>query len=231
MLWLCASCGGGEPEAGESSAELGEPVMGAPAAPTVVRGHLVLGSEVRSIKPCDEERELWVVPVAALNEAYEALSPEPYAPVFVEVEGRLRPAPRTGVGRDYSGQLDVTSFRRAAPATEGFGCAEDLGRFAFRASGVEPFWHLRVLPSGLIFSTPELPETTFEAASPSFAGGGWVYESVAAGPEPIRLSLELRPALCTDPMVGAVYSWSASVDIGGEVLEGCAWEGALAPGR
>ena len=65
---------------------------------------------------------------------------------------------------------------------------------------------------------------------PSFFGGGWVYETVAAGPEPITLRLELTPERCSDSMVGAIYSWSARVDIGGQIRQGCAWEGALAPG-
>ena len=57
--------------------------------PAVVRGFLVLGPEVRSIKPCGEEQELWVIPLTEVTEAYDALSREPYSPVFVEVEGEL----------------------------------------------------------------------------------------------------------------------------------------------
>lgn len=197
----------------------------------VVRGFVVLGHEVRSIKPCDEERELWVVPTTDVTAAYEALSREPYAPVFVEVEGDIGPAPDSGFGAEYDEQLTVTVFRRAAPAEESFGCSEDVSTFAFRASGVEPFWGLRVTASSIVFSTPEIPETVFEVVEPAFSAGGWVYETVSAGPEPITLRLELRPERCSDSMLGSIYSWSATANIGGQVHVGCAWEGALAPGR
>lgn len=195
-----------------------------------MRGVVVLGPEVRSIKPCNEDRELWVVPIADVTAAYRSLSREPYAPVFVEVEGEIAPAPTEGFGAEYAEQLTVTAFRRASPAEEGFGCAEDVSAFAFRASGVEPFWGLRVRESSIVFSTPEIPETVFEIVDPAFAGGAWVYETVSAGPEPITLRLELSPEPCSDTMLGSIYTWSAKVDIAGEPREGCAWEGALAPG-
>jgi uncharacterized membrane protein len=96
---------------------------------------------------------------------------------------------------------------------------------------VEPFWGLRVTESSIVFSTPEIPETVFEVVEPSFSSGGWVYETASAGPESITLRLELSPDRCSDSMVGSMYSWTALVDIGGQVRRGCAWEGALAPGR
>lgn len=197
----------------------------------VLRGFVVLGPEVRSIKPCEEERELWVVPVADLTMAYEELSGEPYAPVFVEVEGRLGPAPEAGFGTDYDGLLTVRSLRRAAPAAESLACGEDVSGFAFRASGVEPFWHLQITPSGMVYSTPDIPETRFSTAAPFIEGGGWVYESESTGPESLSLRVTFQPGRCQDTMVGAIYSWSASVELAGETLRGCAWMGALAPGR
>jgi putative lipoprotein len=227
-LGSCGPSGTG----GDAPAESPEPDGPAERFGTgVVRGFVVLGHEVRSIKPCDEEGELWVVPTTDVTAAYEALSREAYAPVFVEVEGSIGPAPDSGFGTEYDEQLTVTAFRRASPAEEGFGCSEDVSTFAFRAAGVEPFWGLRVTASSIVFSTPEIPETVFEVVEPAFSGGGWVYETVSAGPEPITLRLEVRPERCSDSMLGSIYSWSASADVGGQVRVGCAWEGALAPGR
>ena len=203
---------------------------GAESASNVVRGFLVLGHEMRSIKPCDEDRELWVIPIAEVTSAYEALSREAYAPVFVEVEGELGEAPETGFGADFAGQLTVSGFRRAAPAEEGFGCREDVSTFAFRASGVEPFWGLQVRSNSIVYSTPDIPQTVFAAAEPAVLQGGWVYESTSSGPESLSLTLRITPEPCSDSMVGAIFTWSAEVDIEGEVRQGCAWEGALAPG-
>jgi len=217
------------PEVPDGAPE-GTPVEAASGS-NVLRGFLVLGHEVRSIKPCDEDRELWVIPTSEVTAAYEVLSREPYAPVFVEIEGELGEAPETGFGADFAGQFTVTDFHRAAPAEEGFGCREDLSEIAFRASGVEPFWGLQVRSGSIVYTTPEIPRTGFEAAEPAVLAGGWIYESVSSGPESLSLSLRLTPERCSDSMVGAIYSWSAEVDIGGEVRRGCAWEGALAPGR
>ena len=228
---VAAACAPG----GESASDEAEPSVEstevALSGPSVLRGFLVLGPEVRSIKPCGEERELWVIPLTEVTEAYDALSREPYSPVFVELEGEEGAAPTTGFGADYGGQFTVTGFRRAAPGEEGFGCREDVSLFAFRASGVEPFWGLQIREGSIVFSTPEIPETVFEASEPAFSEGAWVYSSVSAGPEPIDLTARFRPERCSDSMVGAIYSWVATVEIGGEVREGCGWEGALAPGR
>jgi putative lipoprotein len=225
-----AACGPSqdEPEAA-AEPDQGAAVVAA-TGETVLRGFIVLGHEVRSIKPCGEERELWVIPVADLSAAYEELSSEPYDPVFVEVEGRLGPPPETGFGADFDGLLTVTRLRRAAPAVEGAGCSEDVSGFAFRAAGQEPFWHLHITPGGMVYTTPEIPETRFAAAEPYVAAGGWVYESSATGPEPLSIRATFEPGRCQDTMVGVIYSWSATVELAGEVRRGCAWQGTLAPG-
>jgi putative lipoprotein len=228
-LAVLAVAGCGAEEASEA-----EPPTEAPAevdsGPSVVRGFLVLGEEVRSIKPCGEDRELWVVPITEATAAYAALAREPSGPVFVEVEGTIGAAPESGPGERFENELRITGLRRAAPATESRGCEEDLSGVAFRASGVEPFWALEITPGAIVYTTPELPRTVFEGARPAMVSGGWVYESVAAGPEPLRLRVVLEPGRCSDSMVGAIYAWTATVEIGGETRTGCAWEGALAPG-
>ena len=224
----CEPVSDGESEAGPVIA--GE-ITASASGVSLVRGFLVLGLEVRSIKPCAEDRELWVIPTGELLEAYDALSGEPYAPVFVEVEALLSPSPETGFGADYQGLLTVRELRRAAPADEGFGCGEDVSTFAFRASGEEPFWHLRVTPSGIFLSTSDIPETVFEPVSPIRFGDGWAYESRAAGPEAITIRAVFQAGPCSDSMVGAIFTWTASVEIGADVSTGCAWEGMDAPNR
>ena len=189
-----------------------------------VRGCLVLVCEAVMLKPCGEERELAVEPHPALAEAYAALSRGEGAPVFVEVV-----ASRFVDDALDAEVLAARELRRAAPAEEGFGCDEDVSGFAFRAAGVEPFWSVRVAPDGLTYTTPELAPTLFEGAEPRRRGEGWVWEVSSTGPEALTLRLELHPGPCSDSMVGALYSWSATVDIGGAVHEGCAWEGAHAP--
>lgn len=197
----------------------------------IVAGFVVLGPEVRSIKPCGEDQELWVIPTSEVTEVYESLRAEPYGPVLMEFESVVGPAPESGSGAGYSGLLTVRSLRRAEPAGEGFGCSQDLSGFMFRATGQEPFWHLRVSPTGLRYSTPSAPESTFAPVPPVRLGRAWVYESEGTGPEAVGLRAVFEPARCTDTMAGSVYGWTATVDIAGERRSGCAWEGALSPNR
>jgi putative lipoprotein len=230
LMLACAACapregteqGAVEPDGGGVAAEA--------SGVSVVRGFLVLGPEVRSIKPCGEDRELWVIPTSDLDEAYSSLSREPYDPVYVEVEAMVGEAPESGFGADYSGLVTVRTVRRAQPAGEGFGCGEDLSDFSFRASGQEPFWSLRVTPTIIVLSTPDIPETVFEAVAPSVLGDGWVYESRATGPETILIRAVFEPGRCTDSMLGAIHGWRAHLEIGDDTQVGCAWEGMLAPG-
>lgn len=227
---LTAACWTPEAES-ESGVSESQPVVvdRGLAEVSVVRGFLVLGPEVRSIKPCEEEDEWWVIPTPRVTEVYEALGGGAYEAVFVEVDATRGPPPASGFGADFAGLLTMRELRRAEPADEGFGCTEDLSTFEFRASGEEPFWHLRVTPQSMTLSTPAGPEASFEAAAAAMAAGGWTYSSESTGPEAVSIIATFRPDPCTDSMSGAVYSWTAEVTVGTERRVGCAWQGALAP--
>jgi putative lipoprotein len=190
---------------------------------------VVLGHEVRTFQPCGEVSELWLIPTTELRSAYDALSYEPYQPVFAELRGELGPPPESGFGAEYQGQLKVFTVIRADPATEGHGCAEDLAGIAFRASGNEPFWHLRVTRDSIVFSTPETPELGFPGASPLRSRLGWIYETEMkeAGSRALRFTVERGS--CTDTMVGARYSLRARVELDEQLYEGCAWAGDDGP--
>ena len=221
-----------DPQPEEGAAPVSEPQVTEPAGTDgVIRGMLVMGPEVRTLKPCDEETELWVIPIESVQRAYDALAAEPYAPVFVEVEGVRESAPAAGFGADYPGQLRVTSLMRAEPSEEGFGCSENLTPVVFKATGQEPFWHLRVLRDRITLATPDIPSTIFSEAGPTPLDNGWRFEALSTGPETVQLRLDVRRGACTDSMVGSIYTWVATLNIGGEVRRGCAWEGMLAPDR
>jgi putative lipoprotein len=191
----------------------------------LLRGYVVLGHEVRSFEPCEGGGDLWVVPNEALRSAAAGLTHEPYGRVFVELRGRLGPPPETGFGSEYAGQLTVLDLRRAAPAAESHGCAEDLTDVAFRAAGNEPFWHLSITRDAIRFTTPDGPEPVLPLRSPRGTGRGWTYETDTPGPPPHSLVLILEPAPCSDSMVGARYSWRARLALDGRTYTGCAWEG------
>lgn len=202
-----------------------------PSQDGVLSGMLVMGPEVRTFKPCAEETELWVIPMESVQRAYDEVAKEAYAPVFVEVDGVREAAPAAGFGADYPGQVRLVSLLRAESADEGFGCGEELTDVLFKASGQEPFWYLRVFTERITLATPNIPPTIFAGARPLPLENGWRFESLSTGPETLQLRLDLSREQCSESMTGSVYTWMATLDIGGEVRRGCAWEGALAPGR
>lgn len=197
----------------------------------IVQGILVMGPEVRTFKPCAENAEFWAVPVKSILDAYGALAAEPYQPVFVEVDTEHEEPSRSGPGARYPGQLRLVSLLRAEPIGEGLGCEESLVDVAYRASGHDPFWHVRVLSDRIMLATPEIPSTIFSEASPIPVDNGWRFEAESDGPETVSLNLELIRASCVDSVSGSLYTWTASLDVGGVVRTGCAWEGDLALGR
>lgn len=194
-----------------------------------LRGHLVLGHEVRTFQPCGEERLLWVLPTPELRQAYDALSPAAYAPVYVELRGVLGTPPATGFGEDTAGQLEVLELNRAASLAESHGCAEDLTGVAFRAAGNEPFWHIEVGWDAIVLSRLGSPDLVLPLEPPVASGVGWIYETETLEPEPHSLRLALEEGRCSDTMVGTRTAWQARMELDGETWEGCAWEGDAAP--
>ena len=197
----------------------------------IVQGILVMGPEVRTFKPCAENTELWAVPVKSILDAYGALTSEPYQPLFVEADSEYEEASRSGPSARYPGQVRLVNLLRAEPVGEGLGCEDSLLGVAYRASGHDPFWHVRVLSDRITLATPEIPSTIFSEAPPMPIDNGWRFEGESDGPETVRLRLELIRASCVDSVSGSLYTWTAYLDVGGVVRTGCAWEGGLALDR
>ena len=82
-----------------------------------------------------------------------------------------------------------------------------------------------------LLATPEIPSTIFSESPPIPIDNGWRFEAESDGAETIRLRLELIRASCVDSVSGSLYTWTASLDVGGVVRTGCAWEGDLALDR
>ena len=92
---------------------------------------------------------------------------------------------------------------------------------SWRAAGNDPAWalaaggeHVQLLRSG----KPEvvLPYAEFKAE-----GNVRRYE---AGKEGNKLAVRLEKTLCRDTAANAVFAWSATVDLNGQTLKGCAWQ-------
>jgi len=186
------------------------------------RGHLVLGHEVRSFKPCGSDQESWVLDRTGgdLWDVYRKLTNEPYQPIYVEVRGLTGPAPQDGFGAQYDNQLTIVELRRAGVETRG--CEEDLKGFDFHASGNEPFWNVIISKDAIVFSELGKPSLTFLYAQPRVSAGRWGYSGKDDGTSIEMVIEEIR---CIDSMSGEHFSFAAKVVLDGRPYKGCAREG------
>ncbi|HKT84842.1 MAG TPA: hypothetical protein VJQ77_02015 [Novosphingobium sp.] len=89
-----------------------------------------------------------------------------------------------------------------------------------RFTGTEPFWGGEISGTELTYKTPDQPKGERIAVS-RFAGRGGLSFSgkLAAGP----MTLAVTPGKCSDGMSDRAYPFMATLQIGSEVRQGCAW--------
>jgi uncharacterized membrane protein/heat shock protein HslJ len=211
------------PAAGQSDSK--PPVTSKSHGIYAYRGHLVLGHEVRSFKPCGKKLAYWVLDRTGgeIWEVYQRLTHEPYQPMYVEVRGNLGPPPSEGFGADYEQQLTLFELRRAGIETRG--CTEDLRSIAFRASGNEPFWDVQISESGIIFSELGKPKIPFPYSIPESHGFRRVYASKTKDPAQHHIQISVTEKRCIDTMSGEHFSFAAQVNLDDRKYMGCAREG------
>lgn len=189
------------------------------------RGHLVLGHEVRSFTPCEKKVKHWVLDQTGgdLWKVYQQLAHRPYQSIYVEVLGRLGPAPVDGFGADYDQQLTVLELRRAGLETRG--CTDELGDIIFRASGNEPFWDAQISESRIVFSEMGKPQLSFPFAHPEVSDHRWVFFSRMKEPAQHDLQISITEKKCIDTMSGEHFSFASQVNLDDNQYVGCAREG------
>lgn len=187
------------------------------------KGHLVWGHEARTFTECGTERTGWVINESGkdLVQVYEELTSSPYEPLFVEVSGNWADAPEQGFGADYPEAMRITEWHRAE--REGWGCDLDLENVLFVALGNEPFWRLHILEDRVSMWSMDSPgETVFSAPESGEAGGRISFDADGAESS-IHVILEKQR--CADTMSGARYEYTATVELEGIGLGGCAIKG------
>lgn len=216
LVLLCAAaCGDLEAEKSESG-KAGIP-------PDIIRGHYTFGHEVRSLRPCGDEKEIWVIDSThLLGKLYEQLtgSIQGEPGIFVIATGSSGPPPPEGFGADYEGAVTIGEVVYAA--LEGFGCDFDLTGFVYRASGNEPFWMVEVLPGSMRLSRPGHPELSWPQVEIKRSGKSVILLGTG-GDLPGRLTIEPGPV--HDSMSGAFYSHQAQFELDGDIFKGSALRG------
>ena len=92
---------------------------------------------------------------------------------------------------------------------------------SWRAIGNEPGWLLAIGPEVVVLKRLGLPDVNVPGA-PTVRDGGVV--RFEARTEASRLKASFENKVCHDTMADAVFGWTATVDINGQTLKGCAWQ-------
>lgn len=87
-------------------------------------------------------------------------------------------------------------------------------------TGTEPFWSGAARGGELTYRTPEEPDGTSIAAE-RFAGRGGVSWTGTWQGQPFRLAI--TEGACSDRMSDRTYPFTATLEVLGELREGCAW--------
>jgi len=206
----------------------------APPAPTgeVFRGHLTIGAgvEARSFKLCGAEESIWVEDRTGTDlwGLYRRLASYLNRPVYMEVTGDMKEAPAGGFGAHFPRQILIRTVRNAS--VESAGCFAKPARYAFRATGNEPFWNVEISRSGLAFSELGLEERIlFPYSPPTFFAEQIIYRGQVRGQKTRTLVVRLEEKPCQDSMADATFSHTATVEIDDRTLDGCARVGDEEP--
>jgi uncharacterized membrane protein len=194
----------------------------------IIRGHYTFGHEVRALRPCGEDEDLWVIDrTDLLPELFRQLvGPLKGDPrISVIATGTTGPSQADGFGAQYPGTVFIDEVIYAA--LEGFECDFDVTGFVFRAFGNEPFWMVEVLPGSMRLIRPGSPELTWPGVSEEKKGD--VIVLAGTGGE-ISGSLTIEPGPGYDNMSGSYFHHKANFDLDGEIFSGAALRGLATTG-
>lgn len=117
----------------------------------------------------------------------------------------------SGGARDATAPVDGSK----AATYAGIGAGDTL-----RFTGTEPFWGGGVTGETLTYQTPERPEGTAIRVR-RFAGNNGLNFSGKLGESPFDMAV--TNAACSDGMSDRSYPFTVTLQIGGEMRNGCAW--------
>jgi putative lipoprotein len=92
---------------------------------------------------------------------------------------------------------------------------------SWRAAGNDPAWALAAGGEHVQLLRYGQPEVALPYAEFKAEGKFRRYDGAKDGN---KLAVRLEQSLCRDSEANAVFAWSATVDLNGQVLKGCAWQ-------
>lgn len=178
----------------------------------VMRGEVVLGHEVRSLSPCDSQKQYWLdIPDDRFQQALKLVR-TPYAPLYGEVVGHLETGIQDGFVSDYAARF-VVEHINILSAENPKRCTQPLK--PTQAFGTEPFWTMQFGHQQLTFQQMGQEARHFALTSSQIESKRRRYQFEGG-------QLELNQYSCVDGMSDSLYGWSSTLVIGDERYSGCA---------
>lgn len=179
--------------------------------PKLATGLLMKQGDKLVFAPCRDRSYAVVDDVssgAAVTGALKSVGLEAGKKLYVELFGVLE-----GIALKASG----LNFARADGRCQPSGGPDE----AWRASG-EPGWTLAAGGEHLVVKRPGKPDAKFAFGAVKTEGGVTTYETSR---EANQLALRIERGVCRDKSAAdVVFGWSATVNVNGESLKGCAWQ-------
>ncbi|MGA9394643.1 MAG: hypothetical protein WCA83_08750 [Azonexus sp.] len=105
--------------------------------------------------------------------------------------------------------------------TEGHCQLPGGNRESWRAAGKEPGWLLAIGNESVALKREGKPDVMTPYAPPTSEGGVTKFKLVT---ESAKLAIQFDNVLCHDAAANSVFGWTATVEVGGQTLKGCAWQ-------
>ena len=194
-----------------AGALLAEPVKPGDTTPRLAQGQMMKQGDKLIFSPCRDRSYAMLEDVSPDREVTRALNG-----VGLESGKKLYVELLAVVG---GGMIRASGLNQAR--TEGR-CQQPGGKEeSWRAAGNEPGWLLAVGNEVVALKRPGAADLRLPFKMSSDGGGVTRLEAAGEGQ---RLAVAFEKRLCHDTMADSVFGWTATVNINGETLKGCAWQ-------
>ena len=105
--------------------------------------------------------------------------------------------------------------------TEGHCQLPGGNRESWRAAGKEPGWLLAIGNESVALKREDKPDVMAPYAPPTSEGGVTKFNLAT---DAAKMTIRFENALCHDKSANSVFGWTATVEVNGQTLKGCAWQ-------
>ncbi len=194
-----------------ASALHAQPVTPGDSRPRLARGQMMKQGDKLIFSPCRDRSYVMledVSPDREVTRALDSVGLESGKKLYVELLAVVD-----------GGMIRASGLNQAR--TEGR-CQQPGGKEeSWRAAGNEPGWLLAVGDEAVALKRPGAADLRLPFKVSGNEDGTTRIEAAGEGK---HLAVAFAKRLCHDPMADSVFGWTATVNVNGETLKGCAWQ-------